>query len=404
MRYLNSFKNFEPRFLALNVAIFIYALFGLPTPNNPGMVEIVIGALLIFAAIPQGMIRALHINKVEIPHGLQQLLLYYALTIPLVIGALGHGQTEPIIRDVLPFLFMLMPLFLGHLIKDEHHFKALLCSIIFLAVSFSFRASAEVGIDIAGFVLGAKSDTAELTYLANAPTILFSAVLITGLALAKFQNRAGVSLFLKLILSFALVAIIVLPLIFTLQRASLGYLALSTIIFLGFGLWRATIPTLIILCLIAPTLIFSYPYLIGITDLFVHKTSLVGLNMRLEELSAVWQQISNNPVNLIFGNGWGASFESPAVGNVRVFFTHSLLSSLLLKTGLIGLLLGASFIAILLKRLLTLWPQHIALVSALAGPILIDTLLYASFKSLDFGLLLLLCATSVKVAKSEQIM
>jgi hypothetical protein len=98
----------------------------------------------------------------------------------------------------------------------------------------------------------------------------------------------------------------------------------------------------------------------------VHKTELVGVNARGAELAAVWQEISVTPGKLLWGAGWGGMFESPAVANIRVNYTHSLLTSMLLKTGVMGLVLTALYIGAIMTGLLR-QVRHCP-VLALAGP------------------------------------
>ena len=69
---------------------------------------------------------------------------------------------------------------------------------------------------------------------------------------------------------------------------------------------------------------------------------------------------------------------------------------LILCVCVFGAVMGALYIGLLLKSLL--FVRGVAVITALAliGPILIDVFLYASFKSLDFGLVLLLVAVVVQ--------
>jgi hypothetical protein len=134
----------------------------------------------------------------------------------------------------------------------------------------------------------------------------------------------------------------------------------------------------------------NLPQLQPVFDSLMRKTQIVGANMRVQEWQAVWAEISGSPLSVTFGQGWGARFASPAVADINVNFTHGLLSSLLLKTGVFGMLLGAAYIMTLLGRLKPYLKTHIVVVFAIAAPIAIDVFLYASFKSLDFGLVLAL--------------
>ena len=117
-----------------------------------------------------------------------------------------------------------------------------------------------------------------------------------------------------------------------------------------------------------------YPFFGALGDVverLSQKTDLVGVNMRFEELKAVWAAVSDNPFTVAFGLGWGGSFSSPAVADIRVGFTHSLLTGMLLKTGIVGVALTGVYIAGLI-RLLFKVHGHLVFVLALAGPIFID--------------------------------
>ena len=123
--------------------------------------------------------------------------------------------------------------------------------------------------------------------------------------------------------------------------------------------------------------------------------------MRAEEWCAVWAEIAAHPLSLIFGQGWGATFSSPAVADIEVNFTHGLLSSLLLKTGLAGFALGLAYLYGLGRVLVRLFSGYPVVVLAVAGPVLIDVVLYASFKSLDFGLVLALIPALLYSSKTR---
>jgi hypothetical protein len=125
------------------------------------------------------------------------------------------------------------------------------------------------------------------------------------------------------------------------------------------------------------------------------KTRSVGLNMRPQEMAAVWDIMSADPMTLLFGIGWGGVFNSPAVGGLAVNFTHNFFSSMFLKCGLFGVILSSAYIAGLLERLVRVIKKNPVFGLALAAPILIDLTLYASFKSLDFGLVLLMIPASL---------
>ena len=123
------------------------------------------------------------------------------------------------------------------------------------------------------------------------------------------------------------------------------------------------------------------------------KTEIVGLNARIQEWATVFDFISKDALTFLFGAGWGGRIENPAVGGLSVNYTHSLISSLLLKTGMVGtsLILAGCFWPVFsrLKRLISEKSAFSYIVIGAAFlPFMISVLLYASYKSLGFGLIL----------------
>src|SRR5690606_18183814 len=92
---------------------------------------------------------------------------------------------------------------------------------------------------------------------------------------------------------------------------------------------RVVVPTL----LLAVAGYAGAPWLVESIGAIYRKTSEVGLNMRGQELEAVFTMLSADPLRFFFGTGWGGVFSSPAVGMRNVNYTHSLLSTMFLKGG-----------------------------------------------------------------------
>jgi hypothetical protein len=221
---------------------------------------------------------------------------------------------------------------------------------------------------------------------------LFAAVFPAGLAMQKYLQRFTVrSLFILGVASIC-TALGGLAMAVTLQRASLAWIvaafALLSLVALKNTPYRFAM--LAVLGLVA-TLPF-YEEFLRVLGLLEHKTAIYGVNKRGMEMQAVWNTISGSPATLWFGLGWGGTFESPAVGGVRINYTHSFLSGMLLKTGVIGAGLMLVYVSGFFASVIKLLKRDLVLALAIAGPLLIDAILYASYKWLDFGLLLLVIA------------
>jgi len=369
--------------LVLCFAVLLYGAFGSPTPDNPGYLEGFIGGLLVLAVGFSGVWKAVRLSS-ENPlwFSLGQVFLIFGCVVPVIAGLIAGNDVALMVRDFVPFLFMVLPilLFVGVRVKPETA-SVVMYSVLGAGLLFAVRSVLDLRF------LGAGD---SLYYLGNAPSVLFAALFFAGSAMTVFIERFNLRSCLLAACLCALAGLCLWPIIEAQQRASFGVFILSMIVLWLVYLWRMPKRALLILFILGCTL---FPFIDSFSDVlanFSQKTKLVGANMRVQEWAAVWAEVSDNPLSLVFGSGWGAVFSSPAVADIQVNFTHGLLSSLLLKTGLIGFTLGAAYLAVVFKLpwSVFMWRPFIAL--ALAGPVLIDVFLYASFKSLDFGLMLLL--------------
>jgi hypothetical protein len=239
--------------------------------------------------------------------------------------------------------------------------------------------------------LWGQGPPADLLYLANSPEVLFSAIfcLLCGGQFLFSQRKAllGVGL---VSLSFAPVVAMALMM----QRAGLGFYLLNGLAGVGCLLYfypkKAVIAFAV--CLLAGY--FLWPFISIVGQSLLVKTELVGFNSRVQEWAAVIDVLTGRWTYFLFGEGWGGRLENPAVGGLSVNYTHSLISSLLLKTGVLG---GFIILSGVLKPLVQAADAvrgRFLLFSALLSPFLISTFLYASYKSLGFGLILLAFSSS----------
>lgn len=387
-----AFKSYDYHMVFLFSACVVYALFGSPTPDSFGFPEFFIGLFFILA-MGFG-----HARDVVYGKNIQRfwkssayVFLIYGLTVPVIVAAVANHGFIPFIRDLIPFLFLFLPLFvLPSLRQRPHYFRALLVAVILIGLLFSLRSLFMRFSFSCNFWC-----TDELLYLENMPTVLFSALFLLGSALriiAQGLNTKNLVVFLTLIF-LALLPLAAMAL--TLQRASLGAVILYLIVIQGLIIYKSPVRGInaFILCLFFLVLL-DVSYFQVLQTLF-QKTADVGLNMRPQEMAAVWGAVTINFFTFLFGLGWGSSFINPAVGNLSVTFTHNFFSSIFLKAGLLGLVLACAYIAGLLERLMRVVLKDPVFGFALSAPILIDLTFYASFKSLDFGLMLLMVSGSL---------
>jgi hypothetical protein len=378
--------------LCLLGAILIYGCFSSPTPDRFGRPELAVGALIALCVGPAGILQALSPpRRTELWRLAGWVLLVYGLTVPLATGIAAGHDPMLVLRDVIPFLFLLLPVFLVTLFEAQPRFiLPLTVGAAGVGVLFALRLLVPSFIASQHIGLSALPELDPL-YLANAPTVQLAAVAAIALAGKRVMDRP---LYLRdwpETVALTVVGLLCLTaMAAVMQRATLGLAATGFLLLWGTAFVRQPLRALLPLAMAVALIAAFHVSLVSVVDHLAEKTALVGFNNRPQEAAAVFQALQGHPLAVVFGLGWGQTVASPAVGDVTVNYTHTLATALWLKAGLCGLVIAGFYFmgfAICLWRML--WRMPILSV-ALAVPFLTDITLYASYKSLDFGLLLTL--------------
>lgn len=394
------------RFGAFVFSVALYALFATPTPDHIGMVEGAIGALLLITFLRLELCnlwRDRRFVPIDWLHA-GRAVLFFSVSVGLLGGVMQGNPQGMILRDLIWLGFIVMPVLLTGLLSARQYKKLVMLSVLAGCILALREILRVLGGDIA--IYGGAEATA---YLGNSPLVLFSAIMLAGYGLAAIIETPRRIIFALPLLVLSLVPLGVM--VIGMQRASLGLFVVSLFI-IGFSALRArpyrALPYLS--AFIAIIFMFRQE-LATISMLMLDKTTQVGFNRRAEEWLAVWSHISGHPFGILFGTGWGGVYDSPAVGGMSVNFTHGALSSVLLKTGMSGLFVFGLYFYALGRKI---WDnilyasniRNLVFGLALLCPFLIDTFLYASFKSFDFGVLLVLMAFAPRLlgAKHQQIL
>lgn len=389
--YKFIFKDYRLIFFILSLGL--YGSFSSPTPDNPGIIEAIIFCFFILALGYNGLYKAIFDQCVFSKNQKWQIsgyiLLFYSLFIPLIISLYNNTDVHIVIRDLIGLVFLCLPLLLYPFLKDNiHNQKIFYGLIIFIGLAFSIRV---LFLDFSFF-----STKEKLLYLANSPLVLFSALSLMMTCLGLIQQKWAIK---NLMWASAYIFIALIPLAamyIDFQRASFMAVGISVILILGICFIKTPIKAFMAFIFIAIIGILFISPLLGVIENISIKTSQVGLNMRQQELMAVWEMATMNAQTLFFGHGWGAQFTSPAVGDLNVSYTHSLLTYMFLKTGLIGLGLTVVYLFFIFEKLLQLVFIEPLKGSALLWPFIIPIFLYASYKSIDYGLVLTLIVMTKK--------
>lgn len=375
---LSNFPAVPWRVLFFFIGLMCYAAFSSPTPDHLGWAEITVLVLLgVSATLPK-------LDKL----GGVEVFLGYGLTVPIFLALVRGHDLVVVMRDLIPFLFLFLPMAYKDVGDNKYfitHFPRLL---VLMGLLFSLRTIGAAwhreGVGLWDFSLSAPPD---FLYLANSPEVLFAELALQAWA---FYYLGMLGSWSRGVFMFVLVAIPVVAMSIMQQRAFLSVSLASVVCLLGFMLWKNPKGFLRCLLFLGVAGVGLYPFLENIFMTLMLKTQMVGLNSRLQEWAAVRDVVSVSIGRNLFGMGWGEVFENPAVGGLPVGYTHSLLSSFWLKMGLVGVGLTMWAGSSLLKGSRQMGTKTVFWLIPALLPVLVTLSLYASHKSLGFGLLLLL--------------
>ena len=400
---------------ALFAALALYGFFSAPAPPEIGAAEIAIGLLLI-AAAGAAQPWAMTSGALLLRPGARSFetmgsaVFAGLLWLPLLRGVALDWNGRDIVRDVVPLVYLFLPVLLVGPLREERGraVELLTAGLAFAGVAFVLRWWSDAGW---GFgAIGHRAMSEGSFYLLNSPAVLFAALWLPFTAIRLLWPDAvpgtkSRSLWLRLALAPPLLAATVLigaALAGTVHRMALILVAVSGLAFLLWCARRTVWPLLAaLLGLAAFLLLLPGDPLSGALGMVVAKSEQVGINERANEAAAVLDQIGRSPLSLLIGDGWGTLIANPAVGGWRVSYTHSFPSYLLLKTGALGLLLMLCWLATLLPAAIRLVRRNPPLALAALPPLAGGLLIHTSFKYLCFGLLLTAVALAGEAEDAE---
>lgn len=376
----------------------LYALFSEPTPNDPGLPELLIAACLFSAILLTNNLARFSpcILSTNVPNFIKWgiIFVYSVFPLALTIGLLNGNTSSAIVRDIIGLTFWLSPvLFINPHFQKNARLLVTGC-LVLIGLCFSARFLISI-YTVTGTLTIAPAHPEILLELVNVPSVLFTALYLFGLGVVHLQYDAPSRS--KGLLYLGLSALPITAGICALQRANMGSVVLLGGALVLLQIWRRPGKSLWSIGALAICIAMIWPLFWEVLALMIEKTRLVGFNMRFEEAEAILKHMYEiNTMSLLTGLGFGAGFVSPAAGLVEINFTHNFFMTLCLKFGIIGLVLGTLYILSLVypiahQIIFSALPQkRIVLLSAIILPVLVNLFLYANHKSFDFGLLLLL--------------
>ncbi|MBP2226928.1 hypothetical protein J2847_000195 [Azospirillum agricola] len=395
--------------LALAGALALYGAFSAPAPPSVRAAEAAIGALLLIAVgwrRPLFVVTGHALRGPSLPswEALAVPALGWLLWVPLLRGAALGWETADMLRDMVPLLYLFLPVLLVPVLRGAGGRAVVLLGggliLAGLLLALRWWKQAQWGFG----AVGVRAMPDGGAYFLNAPVVLFAAVALPALALGLVAGgvtgRGGTAGRWSAAVACAVAgALCLAALAGAVHRTALGLAALSGLVL---ALWwgrrapRTLLPVAAAgLCAL---LAFGDP-LSGAWEQVAEKTRLTGANTRWEEAGAVLEHVARSPWSLLFGDGWGAKLANPAVGGWRVAYTHTLATYVLVKGGVLGALALAAYLGGLAPLALRLLRQNPPLGWSLLPPLLMALGLHTSFKYLDTGLLLTLMVLGLERRK-----
>lgn len=391
---MRAMWTLDARAVAMGLSFVAYGLFSAPAPPGIRPQE-----LLVFAGIvgcaglagPWRFLSGLAVARGAAVLGIGSAIMVWLFWQGLVRGLWnGWGLTD-MVRDIVPMMFLALPLLLAPALArlPDGVADRLADAAAWGGVAMGVRWWVDAGMALSA--IGSAPLGEGRDYLLNSALIPFASVWL-GLRAVDGLAAPGWGRTLSALPALAGAGCCLLAQAATLHRAGLVLSLLALLAGLMLPLWRLVVrrPVWLVLgmFLLLLFLLAIREPLSGVAGLLADKTEAVGLNNRTDEFLAVLDQMARSPVAFLFGDGWGALVANPAVGWWRVSYTHSAASYFLLKLGAVGLALVVIHAGLLAGLVVRSPAVPVRLLLAAAPSLLLGLLLHTSFKYICFNMLI----------------
>jgi hypothetical protein len=400
-------------FLTLFIfSLIIYGAFSTSTPDSITYIEIFIGlSLLLFVGL-DGLTLLLKPNNINDPKfillpGLVKLSFLYLLFVPTFNGILIEDVSiKNWLRDIIPLLYLFIPILLIQKINviPKSLFLATIFSLCIIGILFSFR-----------FYIGATggiSDIGKFQVITNNKDNIMSDP--GPQFLLSFASCFSIWLLLRgrIIYGAIIFFISTIPWSITFAVISRGpafFTFISVIIIIFY--WLLTSKDRkngFFLLILTPLLLITYAQesieiIKDSLDLLILKNEVSGFNTRDLEVDVVLISLNKSVASFFFGHGWGSLIEIPNYWTLRNL--HNIFLFYIYKTGILGLFSILVYFVWILRFIFLIGFQNkfltIVMIS-LINPLLYTSLLQPMYKSLTFGILILLIPLMYKLRKSDE--
>lgn len=349
--------------------------FGSPMPPQVTWLEILMGAgMLIGGLALTGPVMRVARQHREATWCLVLVLSLFFL--PLCIGLVRGNRITDMMRDVIPFAFMLaMPILLIYSATRDSRaclrswmvgaliFVGVCTALTFFAGALTLFGSTDSLVAVIQYSYGVRND-AQAGSIDSLVAIIQHDITQYAVSSPEFNNKKRV-VFLKLYdpaMLFAAIFLCAWGIVLMVKSwqgwlpgvflAGAGGAIAYGFMILGLRSYTAFFVLAVLIVSLAQWrergfYVRFLPYILigaalfshqisAISHLLIAKQQIMGSNGKLAEWQAVLQAISASWQSTLFGLGWGSTVNNPILGEATRF-THSMLSYYLLKSGVVGL-------------------------------------------------------------------
>ena len=384
------------KYLTLTLAVICYSVFSVSAPEKYKLTELIIAICLTVFAIFNIKGTILFIFKKE---NKQELILFISAILLsaglLIIGILNNHSCFDILRDLIPFFYLFFPILVFSLINENQIIwrKLIISLLVFSAIIMTVRywsypesIITELGRNYLPFGKG---------QFVFEPCTIFSSTLLLTLPIINTTGlKRNYDIALRILMFTGGLFILTLA-VATIMRAQVILTILSFSIVVIFKIstleGRArNISTLVLLISILLILLIFSKEIIYFAKIIILKFQYAGLNGKGEEAISVINQAVSDPVTLIFGKGWGATFLNPATGSsVYTRYTHNIFTYFLLKGGIIGVLLLGIYVVWIIRLLIKVFrKKDLPVFLAVSNTLIIHFMLEGGYKLFSIGLII----------------
>ena len=393
------------------ISLTIYGLLSTSTPDKITIVEILIGFSLLIVVGLEGLSELMKSDKYSDEHDFKvpnivKFSFFYLIFLPSLYGLVFfENSIKNWIRDIIPLLYLFLPLLVIKKINFASRSLFLYSILLLCLVGASF--SIRFFFDSVGSL--SNLGTSQIIALNKDNIALDPATQF----FLSFTSCFSVWLLMRGKIFFGIIILIIsfLPwavVIGVISRAPIFFTFFS--IFFTIFYWiilneNKKIGALFLIILLIILIYFNnfYNYFFKNTlELLIQKNIRYGLNTRGIEFDVVMNSLNSNIFKFFFGNGWGSLIEIPNMyilrnlHNVFLYFTY--------KTGFFGLICILIYFIWIIKLVLLIGFKNkffLIVMISMINPLVNTALLQPMFKSLSFGVLILLIPLMYNLRKKN---